>query len=111
MNKSPILNKGNHFIKYLHLIELYTDLVISLVDYFSINGKRLNKNKNLIPVFDSQFRSGLRFIIVEKIFFKNNRSLLLELLSLSPAVRSHILIITLSMAFEINLTNKKVTLT
>jgi hypothetical protein len=103
-------NYENYFNKHLPILEKYDHRIISIVEYLCSNGYKLNSKKRLISIFDTQFKSGLKIIIIEKSFFKNNRSLLLELLELDHEIKSIILTIALSSVFRINLLDKKVIL-
>jgi hypothetical protein len=108
MKKASTDNKEYQFNKHLQIIEKYYDLLISLKDHISSNGYKVNKKNRLIPIFYCQIKSNLKRIVVEKSFFKQNKSLLLELMDLSAKYRSIILVTAFESVYNISLVNREV---
>lgn len=108
MNRLSTNNKELLLNKHLQTAIKDENLVISLIDCFSLNGYKLNTKRKLIPLIDTQINYGLKRLVIKKSFFRNHKSLLFDLMDLSPKHRSVILIIVLQTVFRISLVNKEV---
>src|SRR4051812_31348418 len=93
--------------RHPHIPKEHKGLVISLKEYFSTHGYKLNNNRNVVSIFNDQIKSGVKTIAIKSSFFICNYSILLELLELTPKTGSIILGTAFQEAFNIRLDNKR----